>query len=471
MKEKSKVIIGLSSVLVLLLLVPISLSVLTFALPSVYSSTFYGGMANKLALLKKKENRRIIVIGGSSVPFSIDSSLIKKELPDFDPVDFGLYASLGTTMMMDLAKEDIQKGDIVILSPEQSNQTLSMYFNVSEAWKALDSNLDYVFRLNNESKKKMMGASATYVGDKYRYLTSSLPTPSGIYSASSFNEYGDISAMREYNIMPAGVDNNSKIVFDKGVIEKDFISYMNDFYKTVWNKGASLYYRFSPMNIDAIKGEEGIDSYYDYLDSKLLFPIMGNPHNSVMEKEWFYDTNFHLNSFGAKKFTKALVQDIKLTLKDNSKTEIEDPVMPILPIPEIIEGDNSDSSCFTYYEQDGSYLINGLTMEGQKKERLVIPVSYNDKPVVSFPSSLFKGNKIIKEIVIQPNIRSMEDYSFASSSLERLILEIEDPSRLMVGSHLLDESNADIYVKKERYNDFLVSYFWAMYANRIKPLD
>ena len=65
----------------------------------------------------------------------------------------------------------------------------------------------------------------------------------------------------------------------------------------------------------------------------------------------------------------------------------------------------------------------------------------------------------------------MEDYSFASSSLERLILEIEDPSRLMVGSHLLDESNADIYVKKERYNDFLVSYFWAMYANRIKPLD
>lgn len=471
MKEKSKVIIGLSSVLVLLLLVPLSLSVLTFALPSVYSSTFYGGMANKLALLKKKENRRIIVIGGSSVPFSIDSSLIKKELPDFDPVDFGLYASLGTTMMMDLAKEDIQKGDIVILSPEQSFQTLSMYFNASEAWKALDSNLDYVFRLNNDNKKKMMGASATYVGDKYRYLTSSLPTPSGIYSASSFNEYGDISTLREYNIMPAGVDNNSKIVFDKGVIEEDFISYMNDFYKAVWNKGASLYYRFSPMNIAAVKGEKDIDSYYEYLNSKLLFPIMGNPHNSLMEKEWFYDTNFHLNSFGAKKFTKTLIQDIKLTLKDNSKTEIEDPVMPILPIPEIIEGDNRDSSCFTYFEQDGSYLISGLTMEGQKKEKLVIPVSYNDKPVVSFSSSLFKGNKVIKEIMIQPNIRSMEDHSFASSSLERLVLEIEDPSRLMVGSHLLDESNADIYVKKDRYNDFLVSYFWAMYADRIRPLD
>ncbi|MDE7384896.1 MAG: hypothetical protein K2M84_03955, partial [Anaeroplasmataceae bacterium] len=103
-----------------------------------YDNTYLAELKDKISLLKNTKEKKIILVGGSSLPFGIRSDLIEQELPEYKVVNFGLYATLGTKAMMDLSKINIQEGDIVILSPELNSQTYSLYFNPKSILQALD---------------------------------------------------------------------------------------------------------------------------------------------------------------------------------------------------------------------------------------------------------------------------------------------------------------------------------------------
>ena len=45
---------------------------------------------------------------------------LEKELPGYRVINYGLYAGLGTAVMLDLAEPHIRAGDIVVFLPEQS---------------------------------------------------------------------------------------------------------------------------------------------------------------------------------------------------------------------------------------------------------------------------------------------------------------------------------------------------------------
>ena len=51
-----------------------------FAFAPVFRDTFVGELKEKVELLKNAEKKKIVVIGGSSVPFGIQSNYIKKYL-------------------------------------------------------------------------------------------------------------------------------------------------------------------------------------------------------------------------------------------------------------------------------------------------------------------------------------------------------------------------------------------------------
>ena len=92
----------------LLLLIPAVLCVFAFALPAQYTETFLGELPCKMERLRNAEGPRIILVGGSSVPFSIKSELIEASFPEYTAVDFGLYAELGTPIMLDWLDDGMQ---------------------------------------------------------------------------------------------------------------------------------------------------------------------------------------------------------------------------------------------------------------------------------------------------------------------------------------------------------------------------
>ena len=365
-----------------------------FGLPVQFGDTFMGELKSKYERLKETSGKRIVLVGGSGVAFDCDSALMDDFFPSYEIVNFGMYAGLGTKAVMDLSENYIHEGDIVILSPEQSEQTFSDYFNGEYMWQAADGAFGMLRDLKSENFEAMLGNFPRFALEKLNYvMKGQKPQTDSIYQKKSFNIYGDIEldTCRE-NILPNGYDVNQKVRFTEDVVQPEFMDYMNDWAKRLEKKGAVVWYRYCPVNKLSVEDMDDLAAYDVFLRQKLDFPVIGNPENSLMEAEWFFDTNFHLNQPGKEVNTVQLIRDMKAMLGDDRAVTVE--------LPE--------------------------------------------------------------------NVTQIEDYAFSNcAGLKQIVLEQKDPSKCIVGQHLLDGTGAEILVPQMSVDSYKRNYFWSVYAGRI----
>ena len=213
--------------------------------------------------------------------------------------------------------------------------------------------------------------------------------------------------------------------------------------------------------------EETLYRYVQTLGQQLEFRVIGNPVDYVMDYEWFYDTNVHMNSAGMYVYTNQLVEDLKTELGISTPNSIAIPEKPQVISPEKVEGNNVDVDCFTYESYEEGVKIVGLTEKGKQKSSLVIPTTYEGKSVVCFDASVFAGNTKLTELTIQENIRMLYDHSFEGCTrLTRLVLAHTNPNTIGVGTELLmGADNCKIFVKSDAVDLFSTHYTWGVYRN------
>lgn len=491
----------MASFIILFLLLPcIVLGILLFwgfGLPAQYEETFLGEMKYKMERLKETASlseassspaasRRVILVGGSSIPFGFKTALATEALPDLTFVDFGMYADMGTIVMLDWLRPYIKEGDLILLCPEQNAQSLSCRFSGEDVWQAADGDFTLAASLLPKHFEKLAASFPGFAGKKCFYALFGAPQPTDIYARASFDSYGDISYPdRNANIMPLLYNPNDTISFSTDVITEDFLTEMNDFAAFAKECGAQVYYRFSPMNALALSPDTesaAIDAYYDYLSSVLDFPILGNPHQSIMDSGWFYDTNFHLNDSGAVLFTKYLVEDLKLLYKDTSLTGIS---VPDMPAPALADASGSyqgtseeavpeslDTAMEKYYvyeenEAENGYLITGLTQEGAKASVLSLPATIQGKPVTDLSPSLFSQAASLEELTVPAGFTLYDGMFAGCKSFRRLILTAPSPSSYIIGDHLLEGADFLIYVPADALDTYQRNYSWQKYSQRI----
>ena len=320
---------------VLLGLLPFLMLVGVFCFtPSQYTNTFYGELDEKYDRLTSIDTPKIVVVGGSSVAFGLNSQIIKEQT-GYEVVNFGLYADLGTKIMLDLSEGHINEGDIVIIAPEMDKQTLSLYFNGASTLKATDDKPSMLLSLKGEDWYDIWGALWGFMKEKWHYVKEGAPNPEGVYNAGNFNEYGDIDPTkfpRKENIMGIQYDKTQTLSLSADIFSQDFVAYLNDYIDTLENRGATVYYSFCPMNELAIgtdaqstlSKDEQIaqqsDALLAYLKSALHCPVLGSPEEAVMPALYFYDSNFHLNDNGVPLHTARLIDQL---LTAEEKTAVD----------------------------------------------------------------------------------------------------------------------------------------------------
>lgn len=468
---KQRLLIGITALL--LLTVPVCLMLWGFCLSAQYEDTFLGELKYKCRRLEETEGRRIVLVGGSSVAFGVDSALLEAAFPEYTVVNFGMYAALGTTVMLDLSQDSIRAGDIVLLIPEQQEQTLSDYLDGGLLWQALDGDFVLLGCIRRESWGQLAGQFPSFAAGKLGYALTGRPEPAGVYARSSFDEYGDIiSTLCGQNIMAGGYDASTPIRFREDMATEEFLQAVNRYAEELAERGADVWYYFCPMNGLAVEEGADVDGYYDALQADLIFPILGNPNNSVMEATWFYDTNFHLNASGKTVYTRQLIRDIKAMLGDSSPTDIPLPEPPAMAENGLLQGDNSDLDCFTYEMRAGEAFITGLTGAGLEREELILPAVYEGCPVVSVEPEALAGADRLRRVTVQKNITAIGDGAFRGcGQLEALILEAEEPSACRVGQGLLEGTDALIYVNQTALSAYRTDYFWSIYGDRIFAVE
>ena len=463
---------------VFVLLCPFAASfAVVLAIPARYADTYYGELAEMAGQLEETEDRKIIVLGNSNVAFGVDSALAGELLSaaglSYEVCNLGLYGSLGTKMMTEIADDFISEGDIVIFVPEITEQSLSLYFSAEEAWRALDSDLSMFALFSGDSAGSLAGNFFGYAADKYSlWSEGETAQPSGIYARDSFDEHCDLkNYSRPYNIMTGGTDPNNPIVLDTSLYAEDFIEYMNTFYGDVQDAGAEMYYSFPPMNADSVTEEslDNTDTVQDFVTECFDFPVISDIDDYILEMEYFYDSNFHLNESGMTVRTVQLVNDIKNALGNTTKTEYTLPEKPVIPDTEIEgEGDNSDAAYFTYTQDGNYYVVSGLTEEGSARTDLTVPYQVDGLYVKSFTADVFAGNTVVESVTIQENITSVSDGSFSGcTSLKTITFLQEDPTATSVGYGLLTGSDAVIRVPDSAVSAYKNNYFWGHYADNI----
>ena len=399
-----------------------------FGLPVQFGDTFMGELKSKYERLKETSGKRIVLVGGSGVAFDCDSALMDDFFLSYEIVNFGMYAGLGTKAVMDLSENYIHEGDIVILSPEQSEQTFSDYFNGEYMWQAADGAFGMLCDLKSENFEAMLGNFPRFALEKLNYvMKGQKPQTDSIYQKKSFNTYGDIEldTCRE-NILPNGYDVNQKVRFTEDVVQPEFMDYMNDWAKRLEKKGAVVWYRYCPVNKLSVEDMDDLAAYDVFLRQKLDFPVIGNPENSLMEAEWFFDTNFHLNQPGKEVNTVQLIRDMKAMLGDDRAVTVELP---------------------------------------EKPHRTWGEVSAETRIWTAKDSETYQGEETI---VIPENVTQIEDYAFSNcAGLKQIVLEQKDPSKCIVGQHLLDGTGAEILVPQMSVDSYKRNYFWSVYAGRI----
>ena len=399
-----------------------------FGLPVQFGDTFMGELKSKYERLKETSGKRIVLVGGSGVAFDCDSALMDDFFPSYEIVNFGMYAGLGTKAVMDLSENYINEGDILILSPEQSEQTFSDYFNGEYMRQAPDGAFGMIRDLKSENFEAMLGNFSRFALEKLNYvMKGQKPQTDSIYQKKSFNTYGDIEldTCRE-NILPNGYDVNQKVRFTEDVVQPEFMDYMNDWAKRLEKKGAVVWYRYCPVNKLSVEDMDDLAAYDVFLRQKLDFPVIGNPENSLMEAEWFFDTNFHLNQPGKEVNTVQLIRDMKAMLGDDRAVTVEFP---------------------------------------EKPHRTWGEVSAETRIWTAKDSETYQGEETI---VIPENVTQIEDYAFSNcAGLKQIVLEQKDPSKCIVGQHFLDGTGAEILVPQMSVDSYKRNYFWSVYGGRI----
>lgn len=457
--------------LALLLALPLTLLAWGFALPAQYGDTFMGELKYKVELLENTPGPRIVLVGGSGVAFGADTALMEEQLPGWSVVNFGMYAALGTTVMLDLSQLRIREGDIVILIPEQQEQTLSDWFDPSVMWQGLDGAFDLLPSLPGEKLERLAGAFPEFAGQKFRWAVTGAPRPEGVYCRDSFNERGDVvSPLCARNVMPGGYDVNTPIRFDADMVTKGFVARVRDYAAALEDRGASLWYGFCPMNAAAVEDGEDMDGFYAALRDQLGLPLAGDPRDFVLDAGWFYDTNFHPNAAGRTVYTRALIRAVKAMLGDSSPTDVPIPEMPPLADPGSWSGDDSDGDCFTYLEENGALTVTGLTAAGREREELTVPSAHGGRPVAAVASGAFAGAGGLKEITVQQNVKAIGDGAFdGCGALRRIVLDQPVPSACRVGQGLLDGTDAKVYVPAEALSAYRTDYFWSLHGSDLLP--
>lgn len=472
-----RMIATLSTVALLIAMLAMALS-FVFLTPSQYADSYYGALPMLYKNLKETEGKKIVIIGTSNVAFGVDSELIEEELvkdgQEYRVCNFGLYGAIGTKVMLDLSRKYIHEGDIVLFTPELNAQALSLYFSGLDTWRGIDGNWEMLFDISQENLSAMVGAYPTFLGEKMSYAQKTDSVNTGVvYNANAFNAHGDMkNADRKYNVMVGGYDSNNPITLDGDLYTDEFCFYVNDYYKEIKKVGASMYFTFAPMNRKSIEdlSQEKVEAYYSAIDEKLNFPIISNPNAYIMDSEWFYDSNFHLNEAGMTYRTIKLIEDLKNVLGVNTPVTVPIPEKPEIPQGDVVEGNNQFAEYFLYEEIEEGYTIVGLTEEGKGLTEIVIPASYQGKSIISFGKEVFSGNTNIKSITIQANIRTLIDRAFEGcTSLEKIYLQQLSPENIAVGYQLLEGADhCFIYVKQETATTYLNNYFWSVYTARLK---
>ena len=107
----------------------------------VFEPSYQSMIVDKYRILENTDEKKIIMIAGSSSAFGLDQELLEEQT-GYKVANLGLHAGFGYLFTSELAKEKINEGDIVLLGYEYDWVDNFAYWGQSLIMSGIDDNID-----------------------------------------------------------------------------------------------------------------------------------------------------------------------------------------------------------------------------------------------------------------------------------------------------------------------------------------
>jgi len=304
-------------ILKMLLFITIPIIFLTAFIAAVWPfdpTGYAASMADKMHRLDSLETPKIVVVGGSSVAFAIDSAKIEARF-GMPVVNLGLHAGLGQAFHTDMLRESVRQGDIIIIAPENYGNPDTLVKDTSLAWSVVESDTRLWNRITRENHKLMLSAlpgyfrkgTAAWASNTAKRFIKIKPS---CYERYAFNEYGDNVFPRPNLVID---ETNLGSYFKAAELSPQMQAYWNEYNDYVLSKGAVLYMSSPPILYEKILIAD-LQTLQNQLENGLNFPMISQLEDYVKPLEFFFDTGFHLNETGKPLHTEQLISDLSVVL-------------------------------------------------------------------------------------------------------------------------------------------------------------
>lgn len=299
----------IGKLLLLAILTALSLALLTavvfaFAAPQ-FKGEYTGAIVDKIERAESIDEPKIVLIGNSNLAFGIDSETIEEAFGR-PVVNMGGHGGLGNEFHINMGRHGINEGDIVVIAFTSYGEVSSLTPDL--AWITVENHglwdlipeEDYydVIKAFPHYAIRTIGRWLTGTGNKPR---------DGIYSAAAFNEYGDISQVRDQSMMQ-DFDGISAppVLGDTVALLNEYIAWCNE-------QGAICVVAAYPIiTCDSLPpNAAAFDHFTAMLDAALDCDVISDYKDYFMDRRYFYDTTAHLTDEGTVIRTAQLIEDLK----------------------------------------------------------------------------------------------------------------------------------------------------------------
>ena len=290
-----------------------------------YSGTYYATFADKHdRLVSLAEKSKIVLFSGSSTRFGYDSAAIDAAFPEFEIVNMGVFAYTNALPQLEIIRNYILPGDILLLSPEldaAKRQFCTTNALDSAFWRLMEADYGMVQELDLREYSLVFSSLSEYLSERsaleerdYAVSPSDFDEDGAGTLTPSYNEYGD------YIVYRPNSDSEAPLYGLEVPYTPDY--YLREYYLDPFNAeierfkadGAEVYITYSPRNRLAVSSDttdETVRALDSYFRENITSPIITDIFDSLVDGKYLYGTDNHLTTEGVKLRTEAVIEALR----------------------------------------------------------------------------------------------------------------------------------------------------------------
>ena len=286
-----------------------------FAIPPQFGQTYQHALERQYESLQRVRSPKVVVLGDSSVPFSLNARMMEKILKM--PVQtLGIHSGTGLKYILRLSESNIRSGDILIveLVPFKDGD-----FSPGVALTACENDFSMYRYFSAPEWREVVAYYPAYLLKKVKYAAGIRDSQMPSYSERSFDANGNYAYARKGCTLSRPLPRAEReTAFRESDYTEGTLSFLNRYIDDCQRKGARVLITFPPFLDESLESSPAeIDGLQAYLSGRLHAPVITKIRNRALPRRYIYNNITHCNTAGADKVTTDLAHEIQNYLKSS----------------------------------------------------------------------------------------------------------------------------------------------------------